>query len=397
MEAIYVLVVSGEQDAELFEQIIQRSSAHAVVTCIRNESELESYLTATVPACVVVDWRSEFVQPELFSRSLSRRLHRPDVSLVAIVTTTDQLYLAYKAGYDFVIMLEYTRATYYAVSSVVRLVEQVWRSRRQQENLGAEVQRLQTLCEHWINVVERIVAGRIPEAPLVATFVRHSSLWIAERLCTIVPGNAIDMAQLDLAARLYALGRIHLLDTDVQRAVATDGVPSTYGTATVPERAAELLDVLVEYPQTRLFLLTMYENYDGTGFPHRRQGWHIPLGARILRVTVDYAEMLYRDAVPATEALSRLQQLSHHLYDQRVVVLLDEYVTTSAPDFDTSLVIPLRVESLSSGMTLGRDIVTASGHKLAAAGTTLSAVHVERIIAHHAVDPVLGSVYVLRQ
>lgn len=116
-----------------------------------------------------------------------------------------------------------------------------------------------------------------------------------------------------------------------------------------------------------------------------------------MRVAIDYAELVFRDGMSATEAISILQQQSRRIYDQRVVALLDEYITTSVPDFTISAIIPLRVENLSAGMTIGRDIITVSGLKLAAAGTTLSASQVERIISHHSTDPVLGAVYVLRQ
>jgi hypothetical protein len=142
--------------------------------------------------------------------------------------------------------------------------------------------------------------------------------------------------------------------------------------------------------------MAMYENCDGTGFPHRLQGWQIPVGARILRVVVEYAELLWRDGYDPPQALSILQQLSHRIYDQRIVLLLDEYLAATDSSKSGALLLPLRVEHLVPGMVVGRDVVTVAGHKLVAQGTVLEASHIERIRNHHSLDPVLGAVYVLR-
>jgi response regulator RpfG family c-di-GMP phosphodiesterase len=100
-------------------------------------------------------------------------------------------------------------------------------------------------------------------------------------------------------------------------------------------------------------LMAMYENYDGTGIPHRCQGWHIPAGARILRVVEDYAELVWRDGYDHPEALSKIQQRSHRIYDQRIVVLLDQYLSTVEHSDQRAVVIPLRVENFGSRYDCG--------------------------------------------
>lgn len=395
--AFHVLLIVGKQDNPLFEQIILHTVDHAVVTAVHDRSELDLYFATTVPACIIVDWSTEVIVPDLFPRQVGRESCLSDTYLIALVYQVDQLYSAYRVGYNFAITIEYTRATYYAVSTIIGLIVKNWRERLHSQLLQQQSDHLRAIASHWISVIEQIIYARIPEAPLVAPFARHCSQWIAERLTALSPAYAIDVEQLDLAARIYAIGRLPLSDADLNRLTHHDDNPITLPLASLPDNTAKLLEPLIEYPESRLYLATMYENYDGSGFPHRLQGWHIPLGARILRVAIDYAELVFRDGMSATEAISILQQQSRRIYDQRVVALLDEYITTSVPDFTISAIIPLRVENLSAGMTIGRDIITVSGLKLAAAGTTLSASQVERIISHHSTDPVLGAVYVLRQ
>ncbi|MCS7000101.1 MAG: HD domain-containing phosphohydrolase [Bacteroidota bacterium] len=397
MDAFSVLLIPGAQESTLFEQILVHSTPNVHVVIVSEQQEIERLCSSGGPACIMLDWATEIVNPELFPRQLRRDVDETNTYLIALVYQYDQLYTAYRVGYNYVITIEYTRATYYTVTSILHLLERLWQSTKNYHQLQLELQAVTTKAEHWINVLERLMYQRIPEAPLVASFARESALWIAYRLSQLSPSFSVDREQLEIAARLYAVGRLHLPDADLSKPVTRDGVPSSIGNATVPERAAQVLDPLVEYPLARLFLLTMYENYDGTGFPNRLQGWHIPIGARILRVVVDYAEMVFRDGMSSSQALSCIEQSWHRLYDQRVVVLLDEYVTTTSTEFHSGNYLPIRIEDLVPGMTLGRDVITAAGHKLAPAGMTLNAAQIERIITHHALDPVVGMVYVVRQ
>lgn len=396
MDALDVLLISERQESALFEQILLHSSNNVLATCVTSDEELQAYLAAKHPGCIIVDWQTEVVSPELFPRSLARSPHMQGTFLLALVYSPDQLHSAYRAGYHFVLTVEYTRATYYAISALVQLVQERWTLRQQLLHMEEALHTARQVELQWISVLERLMYQRIPESPMVAHFSRQSALWIAERLRTISPSYDVDLAQLELAARLYAIGRLQLGDADLRLPVARDGVPTTYGCSRVPESAAEALEALTEYPQTRRILMAMYENCDGTGFPHRLQGWQIPVGARILRVVVEYAELLWRDGYDPPQALSILQQLSHRIYDQRIVLLLDEYLAATDSSKSGALLLPLRVEHLVPGMVVGRDVVTVAGHKLVAQGTVLEASHIERIRNHHSLDPVLGAVYVLR-
>lgn len=395
MDALDVLLISERQESALIEQILLHSSSNLTATCVASDEELQAYLAVTRPSFIIVDWQTEAIAPELFPRSLARSPHLQETFLLALVYSPDQLHSAYRAGYHFALTVEYRRATYYAISALVQLVQEQWMLRQQLSQMENALHTARQIESQWISVLERLMYQRIPESPMVARFARQSAWWIAERLRNISPSYDVDLAQLELAARLYALGRMQLGDADLRLPVARDGVPTTYGCSRVPESAADALEALTEYPQTRRILMAMYENYDGTGFPHRLQGWQIPVGARILRVVVEYAEFLWRDGNEPPQAFSVLQQLSHRIYDQRIVLLLDEYLTTTDP-LTTDTLLPLRVEHLVPGMVVGRDIVTVAGHKLVAQGTVLETSHIERIRNHHGLDPVLGAVYVLR-
>ncbi len=396
MNALDVLLVSERKESAIIEQILLHTAEDVVVTNVSSQEELRATLATKEPGCIIVDWHTEIIAPELFPRNLGHNTQYSTAFLLALVYSPDQLYTAYRAGYHFVLTVEYTRGTYYAVHGLVQLVKERWQMRQRLKNAEESLQTALEIETQWINVVEKLMHQRIPESPMVAHFARQSSRWIAERLRSVSPSYTVELHQLDLAARLYAIGRLHLNDADLRLPVMRDGVPTNYNCSRVPESAAEALEVLVAYPHTRLMLMAMYENYDGTGIPKRCQGWHIPVGARILRVVVDHAELVWRDGYDHSEALSTVQQRSHRIYDQRIVVLLDQYLSTVEYANQRAIIIPLRVEHLVPGMIVGRDIITTAGHKLVPQGTVLEASHIERIRNHHRLDPVLGSVYIVR-
>ncbi|MCX7930688.1 MAG: hypothetical protein N2663_08230 [Chlorobi bacterium] len=395
MDSFVVLIVAPDTHSNLFEQIVLHAGEDTNVITAKNEIELGQLLSTTPVNCLIVDWETDYISADLFPRLLRRIGHGHSIFIIAIVHDNQQLHAAYTAGYDLAFKIEFVRSTYYLVRSVLKILCNNARLERIVHELEGRYSDLEQRTEQFVCIIERLQARRIPEYTAVVQFARPAVQWILNRLEVNLNAKTTDQHQLDLAVRFYAIGRVVLEGVYLYAPIHTDGIPTSTVAATVPTIASELLDHLADYPQTRLILLTMYENFDGTGFPHRSQGWHIPLGARILRTVVDYAEMLFRDGIRSVDALSIIQQQSRRLYDQRVVLLLEEYVTCN--DFpESNDMVPLRVESLSAGMVLGRDIVTMSGHKLAARGTQLSPEQVEQILAHTATDPVMGRIYVLR-
>ncbi len=394
MEALGVLIIAPAKTSGLFEQVVSHAQENTRIALANDEADVGRILLSGSVHCIIVDWEVDFLAPDLFPRALQRVATDEPRFTIAIVRKPEELHAALSAGYNFALKLEFSRATYYTISSILALINRITTLSAQLKSLEQERDTIQATAEHFVNVIERLQAQRIPEYTAVAQFAHDSSQWILQRLEATLGANLTDPKQLMMAARLYALARVAMGDELVRSPIHREGVPHSALAASVPTIAGELLEHLVEYPETRLILLTMYENYDGTGFPNRSQGWHIPLGARILRVVVDFAELVFRDGLSMLDALSTIEQYSRRIYDQRVVVLLGEYIaqhiTTTEP------LIALRIEDLSPGMRLGRDVITSAGHKLAARGTKLSAEQIERILTHHSTDPIIGRVYVHR-
>ncbi|GIV54222.1 MAG: hypothetical protein KatS3mg039_0740 [Candidatus Kapaibacterium sp.] len=396
MEPLVVFIVATSKNSGLFEQVVSHAVDDVQIITALDETDVRRVLVETHAHCVVVDWEVDFIAPDLFPRFLQRVQTDIPQLIVAIVHNPDQLHAALSAGYDFAIKQEFSRTTYHTIRSILAWLQKHIQLDAQLKATEQERANLRATAEHVVQLVERIQAWRIPEYTAVAHFARDAARWILDRMQPALGGTFTDPLALDMAARLYAVGRIVLGAEHLHAPIHRDGVPTSAVAATVPTIAAELLEPLVEYPETRLILLTMYENFDGTGFPNRSQGWHIPLGARVLRVVVDFAELVFRDGESMLDALSIIEQGSHRIYDHRVVLLLGELVAQRQHEEQDSQLLALRVESLSPGLRLGRDVITTSGHKLASRGTELTATHIERILVHHANDPIIGKVYVYR-
>lgn len=77
-------------------------------------------------------------------------------------------------------------------------------------------------------------------------------------------------------------------------------------------------------------LVSIFENYNGSGAPRGLHGDEIPLKARIVRVVIDYVNLKWRDKVGPAEVLTRLEEQVGELYDPLIFETLKNLVTASA-------------------------------------------------------------------
>jgi HD-GYP domain-containing protein (c-di-GMP phosphodiesterase class II) len=138
----------------------------------------------------------------------------------------------------------------------------------------------------------------------------------------------------------------------------------------------------------------IYENIDCTGFPDKLQSWQIPLKSRVLRVVLDYYDIMRYKRIKSSDTLEILKKYSNQLYDQRVVILFEQYVLSILKLEGEIYEISLSLQNLQEGMQLSRDIYTNNGLKLLNAGSYLTDVIIKRLIDHNTTDPILGFIYI---
>ncbi|MFH2008838.1 MAG: DUF4388 domain-containing protein [bacterium] len=204
-----------------------------------------------------------------------------------------------------------------------------------------------------------------------------------------------DITATEVAALLHESGKPHKPHLTLSIIERRQDVRAVAGRLVdAPQRAMEA--ALLPQPVSEI-LLSLYERYDGLGFPRRLTGRGVPLGARILAVVDEYLGLLFDPEHPCGTTLNRdaaVEELFRHqstLFDPTVIEILKQTVTGES----------LRQEFLGKRATLlvvDPDVEEATGLelKLVAAGfgvvTARNAAQAARRLLRETVDLVICEV-----
>lgn len=135
------------------------------------------------------------------------------------------------------------------------------------------------------------------------------------------------IAELDLLARVYDLGKVSLPDrvlhgnlrskedelTEAEREIISRHPEKGYRIATASPELAAIADLILKH----------HENFDGSGYPLGLKGEEIPLENRILSIVIAYSAMTnlrpYAQTFTHEEALGELQRCSGSQFDPVLV------------------------------------------------------------------------------
>lgn len=261
------------------------------------------------------------------------------------------------------------------------------------ENLILE--QLKTELENYLQDMTRLsvkfLQARIPASFDMLDRVAKESYWIAVHLDEF---DAEQLRNIEIAAFLSQAGRIFLPDNLLKTPVMTNGLPTDKLMYQVPVSAKEIVSGIDRLKDVGEIIYHIYENFDGTGIPDRLQAWQIPIGSRIIRAALDFEETILHSNKSHKQILESMLMQSKRLYDHRVVVLLDQYVTAVANENEYANFRAVQLAELVSGMALARDVITHSGLKLVPEGAVLSQKTIDRVIDHNTSDPILGNIYI---
>lgn len=200
-----------------------------------------------------------------------------------------------------------------------------------------------------IQLLKPEVATRIHRiAPLVSK--------IAQRL------EAPHCWEIDIATELCLLGLIFLPDPIINRInkgkLLTTEEFVTFRTH--QELAQDLLSNIPRLSGVTTILQYQHKNFDGSGFPEDNQkGGAIPLGARILRVMLDFDWQLQAAKGDPKAAVRAMNQLAGKLYDPAVLAALETVLAQESHRAS----MPMSLAALKDGMVLASDIHAMLGNK----------------------------------
>lgn len=131
-------------------------------------------------------------------------------------------------------------------------------------------------------------------------------------------------------------------------------------------------------------LRNLDENWDGTGHPKGKKGAEIPIGARMLRIAVEFIRLQYDSErglyLSTNESAAWLRDAASKLFDPELVPKFLDYLLQNEPQGATETLWICGARNLLSGMTLSEDLYGRSGLMLLSKGKVLNEHLVSRLI-----------------
>lgn len=249
-----------------------------------------------------------------------------------------------------------------------------------------------SIAEEYITITKELLALRIPSFDETLTSIERISLWIANEFEDF---SEVELQNLRYSSTLWSIGKLVLPDNAIRLPSTKNGFLQEEYMTQIPVVTVATLKNKPYFSNVIPIVEALFENFDGTGFPNGFQGWQIPLTSRLLRVVVDFVELHHCANKTPENAIEIIKQFSNKIYDQRFVILLDQYVS--------EILIPVKTHSivnlyeLQEGMKLSKEIVTNSGIKLVPKGSTLTQSTIEKIQRISSSDPIIGRIYIAVQ
>jgi hypothetical protein len=141
-----------------------------------------------------------------------------------------------------------------------------------------------------------------------------------------------------------------------------------------------------------------FENYDGTGYPDRLIEAEIPMGSRILRLIVDFEDIITEPEIDGSveKAIEIMEKGIRSKYQPQVFYFFVECVSEIPEAALTSDSVKINVFELKEGMVLARDMFTSAGIKLLPKGANIQQFMIDRIITHNTRDPISGGISITK-
>lgn len=193
-----------------------------------------------------------------------------------------------------------------------------------------------------------------------------------------------DQWLVEIAAMLSQLGCVTLPPETAGRLYRGDSLSSAELEMVnrLPEASCQLLAHIPRLDPVLEMLRYQQKRFDGRGIPHDAlAGQSIPLGARILKIVLDYDELLTRDVEPALALHTML--IRQGWYDPDI---LDTFVAMAGGADTTCDLVVLDIAESQPGMIFYEDLHTRLGALVVARGQEVTpglAARLHNLGRHH--------------
>ncbi len=286
--------------------------------------------------------------------------------------------------FEFVEVLSKLRNGFKQINYVYQLQE------KEKKIEELEIERTKT-NDKLKNMLRQFQGIRLPEVSNQLKLVTEMAIWISMHYTEM---NEKKLKVIADASSLACIGKVYLNDKYINENVTSNGLLKNEIMEKIPINAKEILSNVGDFEDVTDIIYHIYENFDGSGYPEKIKSWQIPLGARILRVLLDYLEIAGGKMVENSKLIEQLTHETNRIYDFKVVALFDQYFARQITKSRRSYEVPVRRIELKEGMVITRNIITESGIKLVGSEVKLTADSLETLLHITETDPVIGNIYV---
>ena len=392
-ERVHILVVDDEPEMrELLARLLEGETGYRVKRA-GSGAEAIGVMEKYPPSVVITD----LYMPGMDGLGLCRHIRgRADltgtmVMMLSAGTSVSERLKAFEAGADEYVVKPVNGDE---LISRVRALLRVRALRDELERDNRELERLNAVLSGslsgLVTLLVHIISLRVPDAGTRSERAGAMARWMGERLSVQPPA----LETLEMAARIHEIGKGMLADELLQKNAAQLSAEERETLEKFPLFGESIVGAVPQLKEAGTYIRHQLENYDGSGVPDRLMRDDIPLPSRILRV-INLIERLSADpSVPPAAVIEGIQKAQGTVLSPRVAQLAAEYLMLMGDPHWLEGKRQVLVLQLREGMVIANDLCSASGVKLVAAGTRLSAGQVERILAHNNSDPILHGIYI---
>ena len=204
---------------------------------------------------------------------------------------------------------------------------------------------------------------------------------VARKLAAKMKLSGEDQQHVFVAGLMHDIGLLALNDALLAKPVSKYTVDESTQYRQHTTSGEQSLMALDDMTPVGAIIRAHHERFDGFGFPDRKAGADIPIGARILAVADAYDELqtghLADISVTAQEARTLMRRGRGQQFDPEVLDAFLDLTEPNRPVNQDSITLP--TIDLMSGMVLATDLVSARGILMLTAGQQLTASLIQSI------------------
>lgn len=241
-----------------------------------------------------------------------------------------------------------------------------------------------------VGVLTDLIELKVPNASMRGKRAAEIAQWIGKRLeC-----NEKEIKLLEITARLHEIGKIRLSDESLRKKEQELTPAEHDALSRFPIYGELVIKNVPNFKEEAKIIRHQMENYDGTGSPDKLTKDEIPVFSRVIRAINILEQSVARGVTTNEGLIEELRKARGTLLDPRVAQLAEEYVRVVDNPSWLENKRQISIYELTEGMVIATDLCTGNGVKLLSKETKISSSIVDRIIAHHQVDPIVNLIYV---